>query len=125
MFGSLQTGGETVAMANAVNLSLLRRATCSLAKLRLTVRQHRITARRVILRFVVTAARNGHQRAVRAAAIVVDGHRLATNAHGRATITLRLDRPAHLRARAAAAGYGGARISIRIRDPARRPRRPG
>jgi lysophospholipase L1-like esterase len=106
------------AMANAIKLKLLRRVTCTVPKLKLTETPRTIPpGKRVVLRFLVTAPLNGHQEAIKKAIITIDRHRLTTNSHGRATITVRFSHPGPIRARATARGYTPASHTIRIRNP--------
>jgi len=104
------------AMANAINLKLLRRAACTVPTLKLTVTPLSITAnKRTVLRFVVTGPLNGHHEPIKQAVITIGHHRLTTNSRGRATITLRFSHSERMRARVTAPGYAHTSRLIQIR----------
>jgi hypothetical protein len=107
------TGYQT--MADAVNLALLRRASCLKPTLRLTVTLATAQAgKRIILRFRVTAPVAGHAVAVPAASIRIAGRLIRTNGQGRATIALKFSHAGHTTARATAPGYLAGTASIGV-----------
>jgi lysophospholipase L1-like esterase len=107
------TGYQT--MAGAVNLALLRRATCSNPTLRLTARPSTVQAgKRIILRFRVTAPVARHAVAVPGASIRIAGHLIRTNAQGRATIALKFSHTGRATARVTAPGYRAGTASIGV-----------
>ena len=94
------------AMANAVDLALLRRADCTLPALQLTASPRRVEARkRVILHFHVTARQGRHANPVNDAVIAIGGDRLHVNHLGRASITVCFPRSGRIRVRVTAIGY--------------------
>ena len=111
------------AMANAITLSALRQASCTPTKLSLAATPRRVVAaKRVALRFTVRSRAAGHAP-VAGAAIIVDSHRLHTNARGLATITVRFARAGRVSAQVTATGYGPALATIQVSAPPRRHRR--
>lgn len=109
------------AMANAINLSALRLASCTPTKLSVAATPHRVVAaKRVALRFQVTGAQG---TPVAGAAITVASHHLHTNARGRAAVTVRFVRAGRVSARVTATGYGPALATIQVSAPPRRRRR--
>ncbi len=105
------------AMANAINLKLLRQAACTRQKLQLVFTPHTVkVARRVTLRFTVTAHINGRQEAIKAAVITIGHHRVRTNSQGRATFTQRFKHAGRIRVYATAPGYAGATRTIRVQE---------
>ena len=101
------------AMADAIRLSLLRRASCTLPALRLNVSPHTATtATRTVLRFQVTTRRGGHTLPIRGAVISIGRLQLRTNAHGRARIALTFTHAGRVRARATDSGYQAAIATI-------------
>ena len=103
------------AMADAVNLALVRRATCTLPALKLTVSPRSVqSGKRIVLRFDVTVRLDGHSHPVKGAVITIGHHRLHANGRGRATITLRPNHAEQIRVRATARGYTGATATVRV-----------
>lgn len=107
------------AMANAVNLGLLQRASCTsarpLPRLELAVRPHRLTVgTRTRLHLRVTDEIDGRSAPLRGALVQIDGHRVRTGPKGSATITLRFTRSGPVRAHATKTGYRAATATIDV-----------
>jgi hypothetical protein len=118
------TGYQT--MADAVNLALLRRASCPKPTLRLRVTPSAVQAgKRLVLRFRVTAPLAGHAVAVPAASIRISGHLIRTNAGGRASLALRFFHVGRTTARATAPGYRAGTASIGVNPTRATPKFTG
>ncbi len=114
------------AMANAIKLGLLRRASCIFPALKLAVSPRHVQAgKRVTLHFSVTGSQGRRTAPVVDAVITLAGHRLHTNPLGRASITRRFVRPGPIRVRVSAVGYRPVTTTIYVvAKPTRPEERP-
>jgi lysophospholipase L1-like esterase len=107
------------AMADAVDLALLRGPACAAAPpppLQLTVFPRRVRIGALAsFRFTVRATSNGALRAVPGAAVVFNHHRTVSNSRGLALLRLRLTRTGTYRAVATAPGRAPAVSSVYVR----------
>jgi lysophospholipase L1-like esterase len=112
------------AMANAINLALLRRPICAAGALRLTVTPMTITAGvRTVLHVTASTRLGARVYPVARALITVGDRRLRTNRQGRAAIAVRALRAGRLGVELTAGGYRTVRLTLRIATP-RHERRP-
>ncbi len=113
------------AMADAINLVSLRRATCTQPELWLTATPRTVRAgQRVRLRLRVTSP-SPPAGPVSGVLISIAGHRVHTNKHGTATIGLVLAHAGIFHITATRGGYRSAHGTIKVirARPSRRPRR--
>jgi lysophospholipase L1-like esterase len=104
------------AMANAINLSQLRPASCTLPRLHVTITPRTLpAATRTVLRVRVTTPVNGRQVPVRGAIVTIGATHARTDRSGRAKLRVHTGRSGHMTVNVTATGEAPARITVPIR----------